>query len=119
MMHLRVIEAARKIGRFYLAKHNNDYAAAEKELNALQISRIEVTNTETFSSLVRSQSPPQTIISITTARPGILIGKRGQNIDNLAKYLGTKVHIVEDEEPLYQYLVPNQAYDREDMWELP
>jgi ribosomal protein S3 len=50
--------------------------------------------------------PHSASITITTERPGILIGKRGTNIDALEKFLGTKVKIIEDQDPLYHYLIP-------------
>jgi ribosomal protein S3 len=45
-------------------------------------------------------------VSITTARPGLLIGKRGINIDALTHYLGTKVKIIEEKDPLSSWLIP-------------
>lgn len=91
-----VREVASRIGAFYLQKNNGDFKATEAEILKLQISNISVDD-----KLPRSVS-----IAITTARPGLLIGKRGQNIDALSKFLGTEVKVIEDRDPLIAWLVP-------------
>ena len=87
-----VKEAAAAIGAFYLQKNNGDYIATEKEITAMRISKIEVI---------------KKAIHITVARPGLLIGKRGTNIDALETFLDTKIHIIEELDPLYNYLIPD------------
>ena len=71
------------IGVFYLYKHNNNYKAAQEELNRLYITSIDVRNGE---------------VIIHTSRPGLLIGKKGENINNLVEHLKMKVKIIEGED---------------------
>ena len=89
-------EAAAAIGAYYLQKNHGDYAATEKEITSLGISAVTVDN-----SLPHSKT-----ISVTLARPGLLIGKRGTNIDALEKFIGTKVKVIEDRDSLFHYLIP-------------
>lgn len=96
MVPEEVKEAARNIGFFYLDKNQHDYAATEKEITDLRISKIEVTEKG---------------IEITTARPGLLIGRRGMNIDALSKFLKTKLRIIEEVDPLCSYLIPREYND--------
>ena len=96
MLSQEVKDVAERIGQYYLEKNHGDYASTELEITSLHISEIQVDN-----SLAHSIA-----ISITTARPGLLIGKRGTNIDALEKYLNTKVKIIEDKDPLHSYLIP-------------
>lgn len=91
MLTQEVRDIAQKIGQFYLQKYDNDYQLAEQELIRLQITKIEV--------------EPE-MVRITLARPGILIGRRGINIENLTKFLGVKVFIIEDQDPIYSWLIP-------------
>ncbi len=72
MITAELQEVARSIGRFYLSKNQGDRDAAQNDLEKLLISEIKLDN--------------GTVI-IHTARPGMLIGKRGQNIFALAKWL--------------------------------
>ena len=96
MLYQAIRDIAVKIGQFYLQKHNGDYEAAEKELVNTRITKIDiVVNT----------------VHITAAHVGLLIGKRGQNIDNLSKFLETEVKIYEDTDNLYDYLIPHKEYD--------
>ncbi len=97
MLPENVHEAAMKIGVFYLQKNNGDYKKTEEEISKLQISKIEVDDT----------LPNSVVISITTARPGMLIGRRGQNIDELTQYMGTKIKILEEKDPLSSWLIPS------------
>lgn len=94
---------ASKIGAFYLQKHNMDYDKTAAAIECLRISKVEVAGNA---------------VSITTARPGILIGPRGKNVDALTAYLGMEVKIIEDRDPLLEYLIPEppeptDAYDKE------
>lgn len=91
MIPQEIREMAEKIGQFYLQKNSGNYATTAREIADLQISKIEVAEKE---------------ISITTARPGLLIGHRGMNIDSLAKFLQTKVRIIEEMDPLISWLIP-------------
>lgn len=90
-----VKDVARDIGQFYLKKNNGDYKATAQEVLALRISKIEVANGE---------------VSITTGRPGLLIGKRGTNIDALSHHLKVKIKIIEDIDHLSFYLVPYEEW---------
>lgn len=89
-------DAARKIGLFYLKKNNNDYEATEQEINKLRITKVDVTDNK---------------VIIITERPGLLIGKRGENIDKLTDALGMEIHIIEEFDPLSAYLIPYD-YDK-------
>jgi len=93
-------DAARKIGLFYLEKNNNNYEATEQEINKLRITKVDVTDNK---------------VIIITERPGLLIGKRGENIDKLTEALGMNVHIIEEFDPLSAYLIPYDysEYERE------
>ncbi len=86
-------EAAVAIGEFYLAKHNGDHNKACEELLNVRIRELIVL---------------RDFIIIKTERPGMLIGKRGENIDELQKHLGKAIHIVEDEDELEGYLLPQE-----------
>lgn len=81
------------IGQFYLAKNNNDYNATDKELASLDITNIVVATTGE--------------VVISTGRPGLLIGKRGLNQDNLAAYLKRPVIIVEVDSVIGNMLPPH------------
>jgi len=98
----KVKEAARNIGAFYLQKNHGDFKAAELEILKLQISSISVDD----------KLPNSVSIAITTGRPGLLIGKRGENIDALTKFLGTQVKVIEDRDPLSSYLIPDNGWMR-------
>lgn len=98
----KVFAVAKAIGRFYLKKHKGDYAAAELELFRLQITDIKVTKDR---------------IEITLGRPGMLIGLRATNIDNLEKFLQAEVglpttinglNIVETSFHIYDILIPRK-----------
>jgi predicted PilT family ATPase len=74
-------EPAMKIGQFYLDKNNGDYKkTVEEEIPFLGITDVQ----EDAES-----------ITIFTSRPGKIIGRRGENIDALEKYLGKKIKVVE------------------------
>lgn len=72
-------EVLNKIASFYMKKHNNDEKAAE-EIVSLRLTKVEVVGPE---------------VHIHAECVGRLIGKRGENIDNLTKYLGCPVKIFE------------------------
>jgi transcription antitermination factor NusA-like protein len=99
MLSEEVKNVARKIGQFYLEKNNQNYELTEKDIDNLRISKIEIVDDK---------------IAITTAAPGRLIGMRGKNILLLQEYLGQKVKIIEEMDPLFVYLIPqepDQDYD--------
>lgn len=73
-------QIARQIGEFYLHINNGDYKKTEQVLADLRVSNIDVHNN---------------VVSIYTARPGLIIGKRGTNISDLEKWLNCKVKVFE------------------------
>ena len=99
----QVKDIAQKIGQYYLKKHNGSYDACADAIDALRISKIEV---------------DETSVSITTARPGMLIGVKGNNIDALSQFLdggiGLKIKVIEDRDTLRDYLVPVDPKEFED-----
>jgi hypothetical protein len=66
---------------FYLQKNNGDYEAAAKEVTKLRITKIE--------------APFVDKVIIYTARPGLLIGRRGINIAALHEFTKCKIDIRE------------------------
>jgi ribosomal protein S3 len=70
-----------KFAKFYLEKNHNDCDNAIAEIRSLGIKLLYFSNTGS--------------VCITVKRPGLLIGKRGENIEKLQKYLGCEVIIKE------------------------
>lgn len=105
MLSKEVRNIANHIGEFYLAKNNGDIDKTNDELERLRLNRIELSSEA---------------IVLVTSRPGILIGKRGENITKLIEYLAgpypeKKVKIVEDMDDLL-YLLHRMP---EDEWDYP
>ena len=98
-----VRQVAIRIGLFYLDKNKGDYEAAGRAVDQLRISKIETTES--------SDSPKLSCVTIHTARPGLMIGRRASNLDALAKFLECEVKIVEDLDCLYDYLTPRHPSD--------
>lgn len=99
MISNEIQEICRHIGQFYLAKNDHDYRATQNEIEHLQITKIEI---DTDKKL-----------TIESNRPGILIGVRGKNIEELNTYLQTNAgisHLLIREAPdcLLNYLIPAQ-----------
>lgn len=69
-----------EIANFYAQKFNGDYAKAGEEARKLQITDIKVSGNE---------------VEISLARPGLLIGRKGENIDKLSAHLKKKIKVVE------------------------
>jgi hypothetical protein len=86
-----VRDIAKKIGEFYLIKNDECYNDAADELLKLQITNIQIN---------------ENIVSITTNRPGMLIGKRASNVDQLEEFIEKKIKIIECKDNLYNYLIP-------------
>ena len=85
---------AQYIGKYYLEKNKNNYKQTEEDIRNLGITQIE--------------HKKDTII-ITLQRCGILIGRRGENIDKLQQFLFqktkyTKLNIKEDK--IISWLIP-------------
>lgn len=70
----------REIGLFFLSQNNEDYQKTRKFLQKLCITDIREENGK---------------LVIETARPGLLIGRKGINYDGLMKHLERKIEIVE------------------------
>lgn len=77
-----------KIGQFYLEESNGDYKEAAKKITLLDLTDVRVIEGG---------------IEISLGRPGILIGRKGETIDRLQKYLGVNVKIIE--KPSVNHLV--------------
>lgn len=88
----QIKEIANLIGDFYLNKNKGDYQKAAKEIYELQITDL--------CRLVDN------IVVITTGRPGLLIGKKGDNIFALIDWLKRPIKIQEAEDSLLDYLIP-------------
>jgi len=71
---------AQRIGNYFLEKNKSDYKKTAQEIEKLKIQNIEIKGDT---------------ISIHTARPGLLIGRRGETITGLQTWLNMKVEIVE------------------------
>ena len=96
MLAPNVVEVARRIGLFYLQKNSQDYAKTEKELTDLRISKIEVD--------VKN-------VTVYVSHVGLFIGRRGENIGKLSKFLKLEVKIVEDRDSIYDALIPRKLED--------
>ena len=100
----RCQQVARLIGEFYLAQDNNSYVEASKSIQMLGITKIDVMGNK---------------ITITLTRPGILIGRRGENIDALtaylSRYLEDTITINIIEERVTPCLFPYEPYSMDDI----
>jgi hypothetical protein len=112
-----------RIGEFYLQKHNNNHVAALEELRQLRISDVKTSESdadflvaadwleehgwaERVVKYLRDKGKGlESGIAIHTARPGILIGPRGRNIDALEKFLDCKIRIIEDVDSINEALI--------------
>lgn len=92
----KLIDIVSLIGEFYLRKNDNDYVKTSVEIKQLKITEIKLDDKS---------------VLITLKRPGLLIGKRGENIDKLEKFLSMKVKIFETENSELDYLIPEPPYE--------
>lgn len=99
MLDNKTHEIAVSIGNFYLKKNDDDYKKTEEDILNLRIVKLEVRDE---------------VVIITTSRPGLLIGKRGENIDLLSKHLGMKLKIIEDQDNLIDCMIPYESLFVED-----
>ncbi len=102
-------DIAKSICKFYITKCNGDIEKAGNEIESLQITKIE------FSAKC-SVCNCQNIVALTTKRPGILIGKRGETIGLLEKHLNqelaiSQVRIIEHMGDACEYLMPEMQDD--------
>ena len=100
MINNEVREVAQNIAKYYLGKNNGDVDAANIAAMRLGISSIEI---------------EPDYIRLTTARPGLLIGVRGENIAPLEKWLKTTVKVVEDMDPLFNHLVVRNHSEKDEL----
>jgi len=77
---LRTHEIGVQIGLFFLKQKNEDYHATREFLRDLDILDIQEDDEK---------------ISISTSRPGLLIGHKGKNINGLEELFGKKIVIIE------------------------
>lgn len=80
------------IAKFYL---NRSQKASNTWNEAVIKTTVAIRNLGICNLHVRNDEGKTTVV-ITLERPGLLIGKRGENIDELSKYLNADVRIVED-----------------------
>ena len=96
MISNELMEVCLKISYFYLEKNFDDYEAAEKEILSLLITNVEI-------------SEDGKSVYISTEKPGILIGRYGDNIKKLSEFFAPmEVKIKEDEKRLHSFLIPQR-----------
>jgi hypothetical protein len=83
-------ELGLKLGSFYLHKNEVNYEKTAEEIRKLHITHLKMDCGK---------------LHIYTARPGLLIGAKGKNIDALAKFFNCGIHIHETYS-LNDYLIP-------------
>ncbi len=110
MISEQVKQICHKIGMFYLEKMNGNYDAAREEVDRLRIESIEIKEVKIKQSRdpgieVTTSGPiiVETVV-ITLPMVGLLIGRRGENIDNLSKYLQMPVKVIESPDYLTWHL---------------
>lgn len=91
-----VKEIAADIGQFFLDKLNGDFGKTRVFIESMRINSISLNDNK---------------ITIELSRPGLLIGWRGKQIEDLIKYLGRDIHIVETMEHIEDCIIP---YNYED-----
>lgn len=86
------------IGQFFLNKNDQDFKKTEQQLLAMHITDI---------------YPLTNRVIIVLRRPGLIIGKRGQTVEELKNFLGlSEIIIIEDAKPhINDFLIP---YDYND-----
>jgi hypothetical protein len=91
-------EVATKLGQFYLNKNGGDYAKATDEIYRLHIKSIVIAEDDA--------------VIITAGRLGLLIGKRGTNIDAISKFFNGRVFkLIEDTESILDLVIPRKLDD--------
>lgn len=85
-----VVDACHKIGAYFLAKFDGDYVKSIDHVYDLRIEKVEVS---------------KDAVTITTSRPGLLIGRMGKDYEGLCGYLKIKIKIVESREESYTDLI--------------
>jgi len=93
-----------QIGEYYLQRHNGSHELACDEIKLLGV--VGLTLRKTLYGYT---------LEITLIRPGILIGRRGENIEKLKDFLSTvfskriAIKIIEDK--IIQHIFPYDASD--------
>lgn len=85
-----IVLIARKIGNYYFQKNKRDRKKTIDEINNLLIEKIELINDD---------------VHITLGRPGLLIGCKGRNIEDLEKHICKKIKIFERKEHIVDHLL--------------
>jgi hypothetical protein len=93
MLSNEVIEVAKSIGEFYLQKNNHDYEKTSKEILKLRITKLELIEDK---------------VIITTCRPGMLIGKKCENVEALSVHLGKNIKIIEAIDDITDWIIPHE-----------
>lgn len=108
------------IGLFYIEKNGQDKKAAEAEITRLGIRSIRLNRDipipKDQQRLTEAVYGPDKVqlkkdeVEIVLNRPGLIIGKRGENVDKLTKFLQEKnnishVRIVEDDDNVLDSLL--------------
>ena len=107
MLSDKVRNLATGIGNFYLLKNEGDYARTERELLALGITKLEFLDHN-------EKGEPEDSLHITLNRPGLLIGRKGSNVDALTADLKVKIIVHEDTDSLLSALIPYDPFFDED-----
>lgn len=94
----QVKEISASIGQFYLQKNSGDYVKTREEIEQLRIKEIEMLGDR---------------LNIKLSRPGLLIGPKGKNINELSEFLKLNIHIQEVDNIL-TYLCPEDYSNFED-----
>ena len=85
-----------QIGFFYLDKNNRDHEVTTKDIESLRIRDLVLVNPKK--------------LKIFTARPGLILGRRGQNLDALQKHLNLEIEVEECDDWLV-WLIPSRPDD--------
>lgn len=97
----QVQEVAGRIGLFFLEKNNYDFQATRTEIERMRINHIYI------DSLA-----PESIVVIETSRPGLMIGKRGQQIHDLQAFINIEfkygLRLVETMQHIEDHLIPQE-----------
>jgi len=91
----KAIEVASNIGQFFLQKNNCDYEKTAEEINKIGFTKVAVVDNK---------------VCVVVKRPGMLIGRRGEIVNSLEKWLSVKLKIEETEPSETDFLIPSPAY---------
>lgn len=102
MINPKIKEICESIGQFYLQKNDGDYIATRHEIKEVDFTKVEWNEDEGK-------------ITLEVDRPGLIIGKRGENLYQLVKHLETDVAakyvcIEEARDNLNDYIIPHAPF---------